>query len=410
MIKLDTEIKKSVRNLQFELDKVEHGYCISFKLLNYDELNAMMVGNISIIDKLNKIISKVCTELISTSITSIYKHIEHDKILLVLPISDPNLVKQIVLKIHLLSQLYVDELLPTIYMNCSIASIEFPKFSNKAEEIYNLLNWLISYQGDQNYYREYDYKYYNIECIKESNKQLNLLRKALSNKTMVFAYQPVVDRKTMKAHYYECLLRIPDTENHLCSVGAIIPEAEKKGLIFIVDQVVLEMAIKELDANPDLMLAVNISNIGTLDAPLLVIAEKLLQTYDVSGRLIIEITETSLNQHYQQITYFMHRLRKYGCKFALDDFGSGFTSFKQLQNLPIDIIKIDGSYVRNITSNLQSQDFVKRLISLSEDLGIQTVAEFVENGKIAKFLINLKIDAMQGDFFSSALVNQLIKK
>ncbi len=405
MVKLDTKI----RNLQFELDKIERGYCISFKLLNYDELNAMMVGDIHIIDKLNKIISKVCTELITTPTISVYKQIEHDRILLVLPISDPNLVKQIALKIHLLSQLYVDDLLPTIYMNCGIASIEFPKFSNKAEEIYNLLNWLVSYQGDQNYYREYDYKYYNVECIKESNKQLNLLRKALSNKTMVFAYQPVVDRKTMKVHYYECLLRVPDTENHLCSVGAIIPEAEKKGLIFIVDQVVIEMAIKELDANPDLMLAVNISNIGTLDAPLLVIAEKLLQTYNVSGRLIIEITETSLNQHYQQITYFMHRLRKYGCKFALDDFGSGFTSFKQLQNLPIDIIKIDGSYVRNITSDVQSRDFIKRLIKISENLGIQTVAEFVENGKIAKFLINLKIDSMQGDFFAPASVNKLIK-
>ncbi|WP_341759403.1 EAL domain-containing protein [Candidatus Tisiphia endosymbiont of Ptychoptera albimana] len=402
MVKLDTKI----RNLQFELDKVERGYCISFKLLNYDELNAIM-GDIHIIDKLNKIIFEVCTELITDSITSVYKQVEHDQILLVLSTLDPNIVKEIALKIHLLSQLYVDELLPTAYMNCSIASIEFPKFSNKAEEIYNLLNWLTSYQGDQNYYREYDSKYYNIECIKESNKQLNLLRKALSNKTMVFAYQPVIDRKTMKAHYYECLLRVPDTNNYLCSVGAIIPEAEKKGLIFIVDQVVLEMAIKELDANPDLMLSVNISNIGTLDSPLLVIAEKLLQTYDVSGRLIIEITETSLNQHYQQITYFMHRLRKYGCKFALDDFGSGFTSFKQLQNLPIDIIKIDGSYVRNITSDLQSQDFIKRLINLSEDLGIQTVAEFVENGKIAKFLINLKIDAMQGDFFSPASVNRI---
>ncbi|WP_425362158.1 EAL domain-containing protein [Candidatus Tisiphia endosymbiont of Mystacides longicornis] len=403
MVKLDTKI----RNLQFELDKVERGYCISFKLLNYDELNAMMAKDIHIIDKLNKIISEICNELISNSVTSIYKHIEHDRILLVLPILDPNLVKEIALKAHLLSQLYVDDLLPTVYMNCSIASIEFPKFSNKAEEIYNLLNWLISYPGDQNYYREYDSKYYNIEYIKESNKQLNLLRKSLLNKTMVFAYQPVIDSKTMKAHYYECLLRVPDTNNYLCSVGAIIPEAEKKGLIFIVDQVVLEMAIKELNANPDLTLAVNISNIGTLDAPLLVIAEKLLQTYDVSGRLIIEITETSLNQHYQQITYFMHRLRKYGCKFALDDFGSGFTSFKQLQNLPIDIIKIDGSYVRNITSDLQSQDFIKRLINLSEDLGIQTVAEFVENGKIAKFLINLKIDAMQGDFFSPASVNRI---
>ncbi|MFU7501539.1 MAG: EAL domain-containing protein [Candidatus Tisiphia sp.] len=403
MAKLDTKI----RNLQSELDKAGHGYCISFKLLNYDELNAMMGGDIYIIDKLNKIISEVCNKLITAPSISVYKQIEHDRILLVLPTLDQNLAKEVVLKIHLLSQLYVDDLLPAVYMNCSSASIEFPKFTNQAKEVYNLLNWLVSYQGDQSYYREYDHKYYNIEFVKESNKQLNLLRKALLNKTMVFAYQPVIDRETMKIHYYECLLRIPDTNNNLFSVGAIIPEAEKKGLIFIIDQIVLEMAIKELDANPSLVLAVNISNIGILDVSLLEIAEKLLQTYDVSGRLIIEITETTLNQHYQQIKFFMHRLRKLSCKFALDDFGAGFTSFKQLQNLPIDIIKIDGSYVRNITSDIQSQDFIKRLIKISENLGVQTVAEFVENGEIANFLINLKIDNMQGDFFSPASVNRI---
>ena len=103
----------------------------------------------------------------------------------------------------------------------------------------------------------------------------------------------------------------------------------------------------------------------------------------------------------------MHRLRKFGCKFALDDFGAGFTSFKQLQNLPIDIIKIDGSYVRNITRDVPSQDFVAKLIKISEDLGAKTVAEFVENGEIAKCLIDLKVDAMQGDFFSPASVQKV---
>jgi EAL domain-containing protein (putative c-di-GMP-specific phosphodiesterase class I) len=95
-------------------------------------------------------------------------------------------------------------------------------------------------------------------------------------------------------------------------------------------------------------------------------------------------------------------LHQYGCKFALDDFGSGFTSFKQLLNLPIDIIKIDGSYIRDILDNNHSKFFVEALIKLAEDLGVKTVAEFVENGAIAKFLIDIKIDGMQGDFFLPA--------
>lgn len=418
----------TISKLQLKIDEMQIGYCVAFKLLNYDELNSIVNSNIKIIKILDKIVKEVCGELITLdesgqyfqaistrSIDSylavlpllhndpptkpkmqlpIYQQIEADRILLALPIKDQKLVREIALTIHLLSQLYITNSHAALYMNCGIASIEFPKITSNAQEIYVLLNWLLAYQGDQLYYREYD------------NKQLNLLRKALFNKNMVFAYQPVIDRKTMNVSYYECLLRIPDAQNNLISVGNLIQEAEKKGLIFIIDQIVLEMAVKELAANKDLKLAVNISNIGILDPPLLVIAEKLLQAYDVADRLIIEITETTFNNNYEQITSFMLKLRKFGCKFALDDFGSGFTSFAQLQNLPIDIIKIDGSYVRKITSDAQSQDFIARLVKISEAVGAITVAEFVENGEIAQSLIDLKVDGMQGDFFAPALTNK----
>lgn len=440
MPELDDKITES-HSFQLKIDEIQKGYCIAFKLLNYDELNSIDNSNSKVIGILDKIIQEVCGELItwdksdkyfrsistrgiesylSTLILlsnettkkpnlhiSIYKQIAADRILLVLPIKEQQLVREIALKIHLLSQLYVENAQADFYIGCGIASIEFPKISRNAQEIYMLLNWLLSYQGDQLYYREYDNKQYNIQAVKNANRQLNLLRRALCNKSMVFAYQPVIDRKTMSISYYECLLRIPDAKNNLISVGSLILEAEKKGLIFIIDQIVLEMAIKELAANKDLKLAVNISNIGILDPPLLAIAEKLLQTYDVAERLIIEITETTFNNNYEQISSFMLKLRKFGCKFALDDFGSGFTSFDQLQNLPIDIIKIDGSYVRNITSNAQSQAFISRLIKISEEIGAITVAEFVENGEIAKFLIDLKVDGMQGDFFAPALTNKI---
>ena len=103
----------------------------------------------------------------------------------------------------------------------------------------------------------------------------------------------------------------------------------------------------------------------------------------------------------------MNSMRKFGCKFALDDFGAGFTSFRQLQNLPIDIIKIDGSYIRNIVTDIQSKYFVEKLIKTSKDLGMQIVAEFVETKEIAQILMDLKVDAMQGNFYGAASINRL---
>jgi len=149
-------------------------------------------------------------------------------------------------------------------------------------------------------------------------------------------------------------------------------------------------------------LSVNISNIGVLNKRLLKRIETLFKKDDVAKRLIIEITETSLNQDFANTKKFIDTLHEYGCRFALDDFGSGFTSFKQLLNLPIDIIKIDGSYIRDILSNNHSRFFVEALIHLADDLGIKTVAEFVENGEIARFLIDIKIGGMQGNFFLPA--------
>ena len=95
----------------------------------------------------------------------------------------------------------------------------------------------------------------------------------------------------------------------------------------------------------------------------------------------------------------MHKL---GCKFAIDDFGSGFTSFKQLLDLPIDIVKIDGSYIRNILNNEQHKIFVKSLIDLAKNLNITAVAEFVESDEITDFLKSLEVTAMQGDFLLAA--------
>ena len=387
-----------ISNLQKEINQVGAGILLHVKLLNKDELDILIEDTNTIIDKFCLMVDKACE---NAEEHHVIKTSDHREIYIILP-EAPRIAEKLAYSIYSQIQLYVDSEYSESYFKCSVGSIKFSQDNKlKASKLLSLLGYGMSCSNDQSYYC-YDDNPIDIENLRERNNQLNLLRSALLENKAKFMYQPVVDRKSGNIEYYECLLRVFDEENNPISVGPMIEDAESKGLINIVDFTVIEMAVKELVEDKKINLSVNISNIGVLNKRLLKKIENLLKKYDVAKRLIIEITETSLNQDFVNTKKFIDTLHQYGCRFALDDFGSGFTSFKQLLNLPIDIIKIDGSYIRDILSNNHSRFFVEALINLAEDLGIKTVAEFVENGEIAKFLIDIKIGAMQGDFFLPA--------
>jgi EAL domain-containing protein (putative c-di-GMP-specific phosphodiesterase class I) len=178
--------------------------------------------------------------------------------------------------------------------------------------------------------------------------------------------------------------------------------AEKYGYINSVDKYVFENAIAELISAPDLSISINISNLGVQDKVLVNHYKNLLSDSGVGNRLIIEITETAMNDSFEQTKYFVDTMKSLGCKIALDDFGAGYTSFSQVRKFAIDIIKIDGSFITDINTNEKNRIFVETIIKTAEELGCKTVAEFVENGSIAKQLIGLNVDYMQGNFFSPA--------
>ncbi len=389
-----------IHTLQEEMDKRKEGYCLLIKILNYNELISFDESGRSCINDLNHIIQ---TSLNKYSI-KVYRQINGDNILIVMPMVEKELLGNLVWDIYLTSQLHTRDTMPWYYLNCRISTIEFPKCTNDAKKIFNILNWLSDYPNDYRYHRHYSDEIYDIEANKTLNSKVNLLRKSLANNSVVFAYQPIIHAINKNIDHYECLLRIPDENGKLISIGPIIAEAENKGLCYALDKIVLEMTINELLDNPKLILAVNISNIGISDDLLLEKAISLLKTYDIGNRLIIEITETSLNDNYTKINDFISSLNEFGCQFALDDFGSGFTSFRQLSQLKVDVIKIDGSYVRNILKDKQSQYFVSRIIEVASELGITTVAEFVEDEEIANMLIEFGVTAMQGNFFGAASI------
>ncbi|MDB5367318.1 MAG: hypothetical protein JWM77_3245 [Rhodospirillales bacterium] len=212
-----------------------------------------------------------------------------------------------------------------------------------------------------------------------------------------FAFQPIVDSAHGGTAYYEALLRIEGPDGSVLPAGAFLPAIDRLGLNRIVDLHVLDLAVAELVAHPDISLAVNVSGLTVSDRPWRHHAEHLLRGRpDVAARLIIEITETVAMQDVAEAERFVTAMRALGCRVALDDFGAGYTSFRHLKALSVDIVKIDGSYVQGLPLNPDNQLFVRTLLALCDGFGLKTVAEFVETQAEADLLRTYGVGLLQG--------------
>ncbi len=228
----------------------------------------------------------------------------------------------------------------------------------------------------------------------------NYLGQAVKEGRIRLAYQPVIDSKTGKVNHYEALLRLCSEDGTITSAGALIPIAERMGFIPMIDCIVLEKVVAELRADPDVHIAVNVSNLTIQDSGwLTLLTELMMATPEVAKRLTVEITETAVHGDLKHTARFCAEVQALDCMVALDDFGSGYTSFRQLKALSIDYVKIDGAFVRDLTDNADSRLFVKILLDFTKGFGLKSVAEFVESGEVAKMLMDLGVDYLQGYYF-----------
>ena len=238
------------------------------------------------------------------------------------------------------------------------------------------------------------------EFSREEMGIANYLSQAVLKKRLRLAYQPVIDSKTGAVAHYEALLRLHNEDGKITSAGALIPVAERMGMIALIDELTLDMVVKELRHDKNIVLALNVSNLTSHDASWLTrISNYLDETPEIGSRLIIELTETAIHRDLKHTAFFCAELQAKGCQIALDDFGSGYTSFRQLKSLSIDMVKIDGAFVRDLTDNADNRFFVKTLLDFTNGFGLKSVAEFVENGETAKMLIELGVDYLQGYYF-----------
>jgi len=248
--------------------------------------------------------------------------------------------------------------------------------------------------------------------LTEQLRWKHIIEQAIKQDEFVLYYQPILDIKAKAISHYECLLRIQQKDGTILMPGDFIIQAEQIGIIDQIDHLVLRKAIEQHLAFQTIgnnsRLAINLSGRSMSDMDILPYIEQLLSQPGVKPELIIfEITETSAVSNFMSAKSMIKQLKALGCRFALDDFGVGFSSFYYLKSLPVDYVKIDGSFVKQMDINEEDRIFVKVLTEVSQAFGKKIIAEFVENKDILALLELQGVDYAQGYYISKPIPDPL---
>ena len=245
-----------------------------------------------------------------------------------------------------------------------------------------------------------------ISMRRRNTHMSDVILTALNERRIRLAFQPIVSDLEEAATKHECLIRMAGEDGRNIPAPEFIPVAERLGLVHLLDRRVLELAINTLAATPNIRLNVNVS-METVKDP--VWAEgylSLLRAHEsLSRRVTVELTETQVIDAIDASIEFVSEIKALGASFAIDDFGAGYTSFRNLKALDIDILKIDGSFVTGVASSRDNQLFVRTLLDLARNFGMKTVAEWVDNEADAMLLKGLGVDYLQGYLIGKPEIN-----
>jgi diguanylate cyclase (GGDEF)-like protein/PAS domain S-box-containing protein len=232
------------------------------------------------------------------------------------------------------------------------------------------------------------------------------LRQAIEDNQFRLHYQSIaaLDAPDKAPRSHELLIRLVDAKGDLILPGAFLPAAERYRLMATVDQWVIENALRYLGEfiAPDPVLCthhfgINLSAESLRDESLLERIKEALARHRVPASMIyFEITETAAIANLSAATGIMRRIKELGCRLALDDFGSGMSSFSYLKNLPVDYLKIDGAFIKDIVSNRVDQAIVRAAQAVALELNIATVAEYAESDAIVACLRGMGVNYAQG--------------
>jgi diguanylate cyclase (GGDEF)-like protein/PAS domain S-box-containing protein len=230
---------------------------------------------------------------------------------------------------------------------------------------------------------------------------LERIKRALDEESFIVFCQPIADIQTGETSQYELLVRMEDENGQIVPATAFLATAERFDFVQQIDRMMIRKAIRLIAEHSahgrDYKLEVNISakSIGDPELPQMIERELAESGIDPS-LLVLEITETTAIANMDEAVEFATRLSRLGCGFALDDFGRGFGSFYYLKHLPLNYLKIDGDFIRNLAQNLVDQQVVKAVVQVAKALGYKTIAEYVQDEATVLALRHYGVDYMQG--------------
>ncbi len=388
MLHLATRYQRPGALLFFDLDQ--------FKYIN--DTSGHLAG-----DTLLKMVSSMLTTIArSTDITG---RLGGDEFALILPETTKEGAIQVAKKI--LSSLKAAELTIQGRTHKVSASVGIALFPEKGRDVYDLLAAadLAMYHvkgGGRDGWHLFSEEDLSRERMKTLVFWKEKIEHALTHDRFILYFQPIMHVSSKAIRHYEVLLRMIDEDGSILPPAAFISAAEHTGLIHNIDHMVLRKALAqaaEISQLGPLSFSINLSAHAFNDPELLPNLERALAQHGADPKsLIFEITETAALADIGAARKLMESIRALGCSFALDDFGIGFSSFYYLRQLPIDIVKIDGSFIQNLASSLDDQILVKALCDVARGFGKKTTAEFVENAATLALLEQMQVDYAQGYF------------
>ncbi len=287
----------------------------------------------------------------------------------------------------------------TVSATVSIGGVTLPEQANTVHHVLSASLQALERAKNQ---RSDGYVAYEPNAAQDRARQRNAemadeVITALEADKMRLVLQPMVSTKTHKPAVYECLLRMERDSGELVSAGEFIEIAEQLGLSRLIDKRTLELAVALLKKHHQLVLSVNVSSLTASEPDWIVHLHRLTGgKKSLTERLVVEITETAVIHDLELTRAFVNNLREMGCRVAIDDFGAGYTSFKNLKELQVDMVKIDGAFVKDLARDTSDQAFIRTMVDLARTFKLETVAEWVGDEVSAQFLCEAGIDYLQG--------------
>lgn len=231
----------------------------------------------------------------------------------------------------------------------------------------------------------------NIEWYKE-------IKEALEESRIVPYFQPIVDNRTHKIIRYEALIRLIKRDGTVVPPHLFLDIAKKIRLYPALTKAMIDGVVERFEGKST-PVSINLSSEDLLNGELADYIEDAIVRYKVGKLMIFEILESEGISNYAEVSTFIDRFKMIGCSFAIDDFGSGYSNFEHLLKLNIDTLKIDGSLIKNLPHDHNTQIIVRHICDFAHEMGMTTVAEFVANEAIYQKVVEFGIDASQGYYF-----------